>query len=526
MRSAVLLRRFFALTVSRGRQVVLASLILSSAHAAETTPKAAAPTLTHLYPVAAVSGTATPVSAVGKFDPWPPKVWTDAPGISFVPGEKAGQFTVEVNADVPPGPHLVRFYNDTGASAPRFLIVTGDPQATETEPNDDFDKAPLVERLPITFNGRLNKSGDVDSFALRLDAGQTLHASLDAYLLGSPVDAVLRLVDTRGLERSLNHDNGRSVDPALTWTAQVAGTYILQVFGFAQPATADVRFTGSDACVYRLHLALGAPAPPAFPPAVGPEWTEQEHATRTADDAAPMPPFAVTGTIAQIGEKDRFTFAAGKGDKLVLAVQSAAFGFPLDAWLAIQTTAGKELVRNDDGTSADPFLEWTAPESGSYVAVVGNVLQRAGTDYRYRLSLQRPQPRFEGVIAESGFVVEPGKTTKIKVTARRLQGFKTKLTASVMGLPEGLSASPVEMGETEKEITLEVTAGPDAPPFSGPFQVAFREENSESVRPAIHELISTTLRNGVPQGFRDLVIKSTDQLWLTVPARPAKRSAD
>jgi len=502
-------------------------LILTSAHAAETTSKAAAPTLTHLYPVAAVIGAATPVTAVGKFDPWPPKVWADAPGISFVPGEKAGQFTVEVSADVPPGPHLVRFFNASGASAPRFLIVTGESQATETEPNDDFGKAPVVERLPITFNGRLNKSGDVDSFALRLEAGQTLHASLDAYLLGSPVDAVLRLVDTRGLELSLNHDNGRSIDPALTWTANVAGTYILQVFGFAQPATADVRFTGSDACVYRLHLALAAPAPPAFPPAVGAEWTEQEHAARTANDAVLLPPFAVTGTIAQIGEKDRFTFSAGKGDKFVLAVQSAALGFPLDAWLAIQNSAGKELVRNDDGTNADPFLEWIAPDSGSYVAVVGSVLQRAGTDFRYRLSLQRPQPRFQGVIAESGFTLEPGKTAKIKVTARRLQGFKSKLTASVMGLPEGLSASPVEMGETDKEITLEVSAAAEAPPFSGPIQVEFREENSETVRPAIHELISTTLRNGVPQGFRDLVITATDQLWLTVlPAPPAKAAPE
>jgi hypothetical protein len=527
VRPAVLLRRLSALTPRRWRPVVIATLILPSAHAAETTSKAAAPTLTHLYPVAAVIGAATPVTAVGKFDPWPPKVWADVPGISFVPGEKAGQFTVEVSADVPPGPHLVRFFNAAGSSAPRFLIVTGEPQATETEPNDDFGQAPLVEKLPVTFNGRLNKSGDVDSFTLRLDAGQTLHASLDAYLLGSPVDAVLRIVDTRGLELSLNHDNGRSIDPALTWTANVAGTYILQVFGFAQPATADVRFTGSEACVYRLHLALAAPAPPAFPPAVGPEWTEPEHAARTGDDAAPLPPFAVTGTIAQIGEEDRFTFTAGKGEKFVLAVQSAALGFPLDAWLAIQTSAGKELVRNDDGTNADPFLEWTAPESGSYVAVVGSVLQRAGTDHRYRLSLQRPQPRFQGVIAESGFTVEPGKTTKIKVTARRMQGFKSKLTASLAGLPEGLSSSPVEMGETEKEITLEVTAAPESLPFGGPIQVEFREENSDTVRLAIHELISTTLRNGVPQGFRDLVITATDQLWLTVlPTPPAKAAPE
>lgn len=525
MPSADPIRRLAFMAARRWSPPAIAILILGSVHAADKAARAAAPTLTHLYPVAAPAGAATPITAVGKFDPWPPKVWTDTPALSFLPGEKAGQFTVAVDPGVPPGPHLVRFFNATGASAPRFFIVTGEPQAAETEPNDEFGKAPRVENLPVTFNGRLNKSGDVDSFAVQLEAGQTLRASLDAYVLGSPVDAVLRLVDTRGLELAINHDNGRNPDPALAWTARTTGTYVLQVFGFAQPATADVRFTGSDACVYRLHLALGPPAPPAFSPSEGPTWTEAEHLARMGDDAAPAPPFAVTGVIANVGEKDRFAFSVGKGDKLVLALQSAALGLPLDAWLAIQNAAGKELVRNDDGANADPFLEWTAPETGAYTVVVGSVLQRAGPDYRYRLSLQRPQPRFQGVIAESGFSVEPGKTAKIKVTARRLQGFNTKLTASVAGLPEGLSSSPVEMGGTEKEITLEVTAAPDAPPFSGPIQVEFREENSDAVRTAVHELVSTTLRNGVPQGFRDLVITSTPHLWLTVLSAPPTAAA-
>src|SRR2546430_12584011 len=52
-------------------------------------------------------------------------------------------------------------------------------------------------------------------------------------------------------------DDGRTPDPLLAWTAQSAGTYIVQVFGFAYPAVSDVKFTGGNACVYRLHLARG-----------------------------------------------------------------------------------------------------------------------------------------------------------------------------------------------------------------------------------------------------------------------------
>src|SRR2546430_12917867 len=52
-------------------------------------------------------------------------------------------------------------------------------------------------------------------------------------------------------------DDGRTPDPLLAWTAQSAGTYVLQVFGFAYPAVSDVKFTGGNACVYRLHVSHG-----------------------------------------------------------------------------------------------------------------------------------------------------------------------------------------------------------------------------------------------------------------------------
>jgi hypothetical protein len=551
-----------------------------TSYAARAPAPTAGPTLDHIFPVAAQVGTTTPITAVGKFAPWPVKVWTDAPGIIFRPEEKTGKFSVEVTPEVSVGPHLIRLFNENGASAPRFLIVTANQEAMETEPNDDFAKAPPIDVLPATVNGRLGKSGDVDSFAVKLEAGQTLIASLDAFVLGSPVDAVLRLVDSSGLEMALNHDNGRNLDPFLAWTAKAAGTYVIQVFGFAYPATADVKFTGSDTCVYRLHVSrgpqvrytlplglqrtasmklrafgwnLGAVSgseldvdglsysadasqvvwrSPKFENALtlplgdGPELVEPGLGVGIKDLPALTAPFAVSACIGKSGEEDRFRFSASKDEKLLLEIQSASLGFPLDAWLAIQNSAGKELVRNDDGPSADPALEWTAPETATYVAVVGNVLHRGGPDHLYRLSVQPARPAFKAVIAESGFTLQPDKTAKIKITARRVQGFKSKLMATAFGLPEGVTASPVEMGETAKEITLELKASADAEPFSGPIQIRLSEENSDVVHPAIHELITTSLNNGVPQGFRDLVIKSTDQLWLTVQAAPESKATE
>ncbi|PYJ63091.1 MAG: hypothetical protein DME24_01935 [Verrucomicrobia bacterium] len=218
---------------------------------------AAAPTLDHLYPVAIQIGSTNTITAIGKFDPWPAKVWVDAPGIVFNAETNTGKFTVEVATNATVGPHLIRVFNEQGASGPRFLIVTREPQSSEQEPNDDFTKPQTMDHLPVSLNGRLEKSGDVDSFAVTLEAGQTLVASLEAYTLASPIDAVLRLVDSRGVQVTLNDDDGRTPDPLLVWTSKSAGTYILQAFGFAYPATSDVKFTGGNACVYRLHLARG-----------------------------------------------------------------------------------------------------------------------------------------------------------------------------------------------------------------------------------------------------------------------------
>ncbi|MEO8425898.1 MAG: hypothetical protein ABI651_02180 [Verrucomicrobiota bacterium] len=542
----------------------------------------AAPTLEHLYPVAVQLGTTNIISAVGKFDPWPPKVWLDAPGIVFNAETNSGKFTVEIAANASVGTHLIRVFNEQGASGPRFLIITREPQGAEQEPNDDFSKPQPVDvnHLPVSINGRLDKSGDVDSFAVALEAGQTLIASVEAYILASPVDAVLRLVDSRGVQVALNHDDGRTLDPLLAWTAKVAGTYVLQVFGFAYPATADVNFTGGAACVYRLHLSrepylsytlplgvqrgkrtllrlfgwnLGANLGREIefdgsslsedqrqavleipgiekglmvPAGDGVELNEKEPNDSASDAIRLELPFAVTGCIDQVGDQDRFAFAARKGENLLLHVQSASLGFALDALLKIEDLTGKELAKSDDGGTADPVLEWTPGEDGTFVAAVGNVLNRGGPDLLYRLSIRRPPPALKAIVAENEMRIEPGKTNEIKVTVTRLHNWKSRLSVSARKLPAGLKLDRVEVADKDSEISLKLVASPDAKPFSGPIQVVVTEAESGREHRAIAELITSSVNNGVPNGFNKLVIESTEQLWLTVlPATVSKAAS-
>jgi hypothetical protein len=540
---------------------------------------AAAPTLEHFYPVAVPRGTTNSVAAIGKFDPWPPKIWVDAPGIAFNAETNSGKLTLTIATNAAVGPHLIRLFNDQGASAPRFLIVTDEPQAEEREPNDDFRKPQAPDRFPVSLNGRLDKSGDVDSFAVPLEAGQTVTASVEAYTLGSPLDPVLRLVDSRGVQMAFNHDDGRTLDPFLGWTASAPGTYVLQVFGFVYPANSDVKLSGGNSSVYRLHvsrgpvvhhtLPLGVQAGAktklrlsgwnlgsregsefefdgtALPPGAsgaslkipgventlhlpaGPGPAHMEHEPNgTFAEANPIEiPSAVTGCIEKTGDEDRFRFTAKKDQKLLIEIQSASLGFPLDAWLKIEDAVGKELARSDDGVTADPALDWTAPADGAYAAAVGNVLHRGGPDHLYRLSLRPALPGLEATVAENTFSIAPGKTNEIKVSLKRLRGFQSKLSISARNLPPGVTATNVAVTEKEAEAVLKLVSTAAAKPFSGLFQIVATEPESKKEHAIVNELVTSTVNNGVPNGFNHLVIESTAALWLTVlPPKPAEET--
>ncbi len=529
---------------------------------------AAPPVLEHFYPVALARGTTNTVAAIGKFEPWPAEFRVDGPGVSLAATTNRGSVEITVAPDAAVGPRLVRAFNSEGAGAPRFLVITDSPALAETEPNDERAQAQAITKLPAWINGRLDKNGDVDQFAVELTAGQSLVASLQAYVLQSPVDAALRLFDPRGVEVLFNHDDGRTLDPQLAFTAERAGRHTLQVFGFAHPAGSEVRYTGNDKCVYRLHLATGpvihhtlplglqrgvtnllhpfgwnldgdtantfavsdsnmptnsAWWTPVFPGVEwaprqpvghGPERLEREP-NATAATAQELPvPSAVSGGIDPVGDVDRFVIAAKKDERFAFAVQSAALGFSLDAWLAVETAEGKELIRNDDAASADPQVEWTAPADGRYVLAVGSLLRRGGPDQFYRLSVSRPEPDFRVTVESSAFTLPAGATNELKLSIARLAGHAGKLTARVDGLPAGVFAAPVEIAEKATEATLRWSAPTNAPPFNGPVRIVVAGDGQE--RRAVFPLATTGENNGVPQGFTDLLLRETDSLWLTV----------
>lgn len=540
---------------------------------------ASIPNLEHLYPVAIQTGTTQTVAIVGSVDPWPPGVWVSDSRIEIHPEKESPRLRITVPASVPAGAYWVRLFNEQGGSGPRFLVVSDRPQTAETEPNDDFHQPQHITELPAEVNGRLDKNGDVDCYAFSLAAGQTIVASLEAYVLASPVDAVLRLVDTQGHALAQNHDDGQTLDPFLTWTATSAGTYVLQVFGFSYPAGSDVRFAGGAAYVYRCHLSsgpsvhhtlpigipennatngyhlvgwnLGSLSNTAFFPQTavasngsplltlsgesfglrglntwngrrspGPEWMESQ--CRNHSEATPQLPVpgGVTGMISKPGEVDQYTFHANRGQRFSLEVLSATLGFPTDLWLAVQDLQGKELARNDDAVGADPALDWTAPESTNYVVAVGSLLHRGGPESVYRLTLQTGKPAAQIRVAASAFSLAPGSTNSISITVRRAFGFQHAIRLSTEGLPPGIKAESVDVAESANEAKIQCLTAPDAPAGNGEFRIWGEDLVSHERFAVAFDLISSGENNGVPNGYSRLLKDSIEQLWWTITLPP------
>jgi hypothetical protein len=470
--------------------------------------QAAAPSLEQFHPVGFGRGTTNVVKVVGKVDPWPPQIWDGGAGVEISALTNKNELQFVVASDAAPGVRLVRLFNDEGASEPRPFVVGAGRELVEKEPNDHFGSAMAIAELPTTINGRLEKSGDVDSYLVRVPAGQRLLASVDSHVLMSRIDAVLRLVSTNGQQLAWNHDFA-TIDPRLEWRADATASVIVQVFGFSFPATAEIRLAGGDGAIYRLHLSV-AEAKPAM--------TNERPSELSF-------PASVHAFFAEPGAPHRFKMKLAKGDWISAKVAAEALGSPVDAWLAVENSAAKELTRNDDADgSRDPALDWQAPENGEFVLVVGTLTRNIGREQYYELTVRRAAPDWRASLTASSLVVKAGSTNELKVTVTRLRGHTNELQVIAEKLPEGVTCEPALVPDKAGDVKLNLVGRGAAEAWRGPIQIIGRDTSSGTQRVIPFKLTGTTTDNGVPGGYRVLLADETDQVWLTVLPKASEKA--
>ena len=468
----------------------------------------AAPSLEQFHPVGFARGTTNVVKVVGKVEPWPPQIRGGGAGVEITALTNKNELQFVVAPDAAPGVRLVRLFNDEGASEPRPFVVGAGRELIETEPNDHFGAAMAIAELPVTLNGRLEKSGDVDSFLVRVPAGHRLLASVDSHVLMSRLDAVLRLVSTHGQQLDWNHDFA-TLDPRLEWRADAATSVVVQVFGFPHPNTAEIRLAGGEGAIYRLQLSVAETEP-----------------VQTNDRPSELSlPASVRSFLAEPGAPHRFKMKLAKDDWISATVAAESLGSPLDAWLAVENSAGKELTRNDDAEgSRDPALDWRAPEDGEFALVVGALTRNAGPEQHYELTVRRAAPDWRGSLLASSLVAKAGPTNELKLTVTRLCGLTNEIKVVARKLPEGVTCEPALVPEKGGELKLNLVVGEAAAAWRGPIQIMARDTTNGVERVIPFKLTGSTTDNGVPGGYRVLLADETDHAWLTVLPKQAPKA--
>lgn len=459
------------------------------------------PEMRAVIPIGAARGTTNQFTLAGKFDPWPPKIWSEPPGLVFQFETNKNKVTIQIPSDTAPGPRLVRVYNEDGASDARFFVVGDGRELDEKEPNNRLAEAQSPGELPCVINARLEKNDDADCYKIELRAGEWLDAAVEAYTLMSKVDAVLRLVNTNGITLAWNHDYA-TFDPHLWWRADTDQTVILQVFGFVYPANSEIRLTGGEEAGYRLRLSKSGP--PA------------RDSTRISTNAHQLP-FTNSGVLAAAGQEDRYTFAAKKDQYVVARVRAATIGSPLDPWLKITDDTGKQLAREDDSEGTrDPRLEWKAPAETNYVLVVGSTLNRGSTNFFYTITAETAAPDFRATWSANSLVLKAGETNSLKYDLKRLRDHTNEIAARLDGLPAEVACAVTNLPAKSGEVVFQIIAATNAPPFSGPLRLALIDAQTKQEKFAGIELTTRGENNGVPNGYSTLAIEAYDQFWLTV----------
>jgi hypothetical protein len=120
--------------------------------------------------------------------------------------------------------------------------------------------------IPTVVNGRIERPGDVDVFAVTVDAPGPLVAEVCARRLNSPVDSLLRVIDEGGAVLAWNDDHvikdqhlHKNVAGAQTHHADSYLTVELPRSGTYQVQVSDAQNGGGDAYGYRLRVSRPRP---------------------------------------------------------------------------------------------------------------------------------------------------------------------------------------------------------------------------------------------------------------------------
>ncbi len=444
------------------------------------------PKITSIYPLAGQAGHTYEATIRGKNLKGARSVWFPAAGIRArvmnVESPDANndlvraEFTVEASATA--GPHQFRVVTPAGISNEIELDVAGGAPVVQSD-------APIAH-FPVSIEGQIAKSGDVNSYPITVEAGQTL--TLEAHSGFRSFDPSIAIAEQSGswfdsqrVNRLAFNDEplffpGLSNDARLVHRFEKSGKYLVQIGSFSGQGGPDY--------VYDLHITSGVTAPPVLHPKWGDAWEERQFtrgmgshwisqlASRGSDEKDPksaesfravkegsanvpvmMPPGIVEGRIEKPGEAHVIQLRLDKAQDLAIEIETPQATMPrFNPVVRLMESNGNEIVTNvytklnNNGLymmkMIQPKTAFTMSAPGVYTLQIRDITTDCGgPDFAYRV-LVRPQIPHVGKLTASAdhLNLQAGETQALTVTLDREEEFGGVVALEAEGLPAGVTA--------------------------------------------------------------------------------------
>ena len=371
--------------------------------------------------------------------------------------------------------------------------------------------------LPVTINGQIMPGG-VDRYHFTAIRGQNLIITANArslipYLADAVpgwFEATLTIYDPKGEELVSGERYRFRPDPVIHFEAPRDGEYTVEIH--------DSIYRGREDFVYRLTLGqlpfvtgiypLGGPAgekttvtltgwnlretslvcdnstaepgvrwltgdfinPVPFAVDDLPEVTAREGAISVKSAQAVTLPVILNGRMARPGASAIFKFTGQAGQQVVAEVMARRLDSPLDSFLRLTDSNGRQLAFNDDfedkGSGlethhADSWLTATLPAEGTYYIHLSDTQGQGGPEFAYRLRLSNPRPDFALRVSPSSLSIRAGMSVPATVFVLRRDGFTNTIDLHLVDAPPGFSLSGARVAGTNDKVQFTLKAPPN-----------------------------------------------------------------
>ena len=370
-------------------------------------------------------------------------------------GDAAGEIAVKVKLPGEAVDEYGLFATDAGGIAPSHnpFRLNEHGNAMEVEPNNDFKQA-TPAKLPLAFNGIIEKPGDIDCFKFQAKKGQVFEVECYARRIRSALDPVMNLyyADGRGIAGS---DDSRGPDSYFRFSVPADGEYIIRV-------TDHLGRGGSD-FVYRVEFA-----PVKTKLTLGIPRVARYSQSRQRIFVARGNRF---GTLISAGR-------ANFGGELILDTKDLPKGITMvaDPMPANMSTMPVVFEAAADAPIAGKLVDFTARHADPKQKISGGFFNRADfvisgpgqSLYRWRdvnrlaIAVVEELP-FRLEIVEPKVPLVRNGSMQLKIVVHRKKGFDAAINVQLPFRPPGVgAASSVNIAKGKNEVLYPLNANSGA----------------------------------------------------------------